>query len=171
MNSIEPDNQFFRKGDKKILRLLLQSWKYDTLGANNRANFQDVTFPLDEIPNHVLNDIMKNDEIELKAGWFKIINFDTPKPFMITLDNVNQNRVYSTAEKASSKFLTYGEYSYQLFDWEGIPGVFTSDYSFLRNRSLRVKFVDPETETPLSNTHFSTTNNVTYVLSLLIVYK
>lgn len=168
MNSVEPDNQFFRKGDKKIVRLFLKSADHDTQSGGFN-NFQDVTYPLDALPNHVINDIVKSDEIEIKLGWYKIIGLDVIKPFIIALGNVNQNKIYSSTKKNSCQYLTYGENSYQLFDWEGIPGIFTSDYSFLRNRSINIKFLDVESETVLLNTAFS--NNITYALTLLIVYK
>lgn len=155
--------------DKKCYRLLLKSVDAITQSGGIN-NFQNVTYNLAGLPQHIIDEIIQSPEIEVKCAWFKIYNYPASSvPFMITLPGLSHTKTWSSTKKTGTDYLVYGEFSYELFDWEGIPGIFTSDLSFLRDRSLTVKFVDPVTENELANTAF-TSNAVNYVLSLLIVY-
>ena len=158
---------------KKTYRLLLKSADFITqriISATPYNYFSNVTFSLAGMPQHIINEMVQSPELEVKCAWFKIFGYPgTTVPFMLALPGLSHNKTLSSTTKTGTDYLVYGEYGYQLFDWEGITGIFTSDYQFLRDKSLRVQFLNPTTETELSADAFTSTS-VNYILSLLIVY-
>lgn len=152
---------------KKEFRLYLKSKDYHTT-TNDTYNFSSVTFPLSGIPMDYISDMLKNEELEIRIGWYKIYNYDDT-PFMIGLKNIHQRNIFSSTKQLGTSYLSYGQYDYELYDWNNLPPVVTSDYSFLHNRSLTIEFLNPETEQVLANNAFGSTTT-SYALTLIISY-
>jgi hypothetical protein len=136
--------------------------------SNGYNNFQSVTFPLKEIPMDVLSDMLNSNSLNIKVEWYKIYNHNGT-PFTIALKNIHQTNTFSSTTQNSSAIILYSEDAYKTYDSKNIAGITTVDYHFLRNRSLTVQFLNPETEVELTNTSFTNTN-VRYIISLLISY-